>query len=514
MTAIPLHFQLPANLSAKKFLSKLSKKTDLQIASHQYMIKSFYDSFDWRLYRADLFCEYIHSQSVSFLNLIRRNNGERVVRQSLLNVPNFVGQFPDGPLKQELEPVLEMRALLPLCQLPLESYQVNILNKDQKTVLRMQIDEYEILTHHVCLHPMKGYEKAALKISQLLQQSLDLKTAPCSVLDSALKLHGRKPKDYNSKFTIQLKPEMQADKAGRIIFQQLLDMIHANEAGTIADIDSEFLHDFRIAVRCTRAGLNQMKHILPAPVISQYGAFFAWLGHITGPTRDLDVYLLNYQHYESIIPDSLRNDITPLYSLLKYKQSESQRILAKKLQGTDYRKQLSAWEQFLNDPLQKKFNDRNADLTVKRFADNRIWKMYRRLINEGNMITGTTPAEALHDLRKTCKKLRYLMEFFQSLYPQNEIRNLLKALKGFQSVLGDFQDYEVQEIKLKAFSEEMMNAKVDHNTLLAMGVLIQYLDSRRCSARNNFSDQFKSFKHTKNECAFKRLFHQDVKVIN
>ena len=53
MTAIPLHFELPENLTAEKFLAKLNKKVDFQIAAQQYTIKTFYDSFDWRLYNAD-----------------------------------------------------------------------------------------------------------------------------------------------------------------------------------------------------------------------------------------------------------------------------------------------------------------------------------------------------------------------------------------------------------------------------------------------------------------------------
>ncbi|NOR79660.1 MAG: CHAD domain-containing protein, partial [Methyloprofundus sp.] len=115
-------------------------------------------------------------------------------------------------------------------------------------------------------------------------------------------------------------------------------------------------------------------------------------------------------------------------------------------------------------------------------------------------------AEALHDLRKTCKKLRYLMEFFQSLYPATEFKTVLKALKGFQSVLGDFQDYEIQEENLKQFSEEMMDEGVASNTFLAMGVLVQHLDSMRRAARDDFSEQFDLFKQTKNQQTFKRLF--------
>ena len=508
MTETPLHFELPANLSAKKFLANIGKKVDVQIAAQQYAIKTFYDSFDWRLYNADLICEFIHSQTASNLSLIDRNSGALIAVEDMLDVPSFSGQFSKGRLKTHLEPLLEMRALLPLCQLPLVVYRVNILNKDQKTILRIQIDEYEFLTNHIRLLPLKGYEKAVQKVSELLQKPMDLKPTQCTVLNAALKQQGRKPKDYSSKLAIKLTPEMRADKASIVIYQHLLQAMQVNEAGTIADIDSEFLHDFRVAVRRTRAGLSQIKNTLPTADVAQHAGFFAWLGQITGPTRDMDVYLLSYQQYKQALPITLRDDIEPLYDFLKQKQVQIQKELAEKLKSSKYKKQLVAWEQCLKEPLAKKGKGSHAVLTIKELADQRIWKVYRHLLKDGNAIKDSSPPEVLHDLRKTCKKLRYLMEFFQSLYPDNEIKTLIKALKNFQTVLGDFQDYEVQETSIKHFSEEMMDNKVAANTLLAMGVLIQYLDAMRCAARNDFAEQFAVFKQTKNQTAFKTLFTQ------
>jgi len=97
------------------------------------------------------------------------------------------------------------------------------------------------------------------------------------------------------------------------------------------------------------------------------------------------------------------------------------------------------------------------------------------------------------------------MEFFQSLYPENQIKHFIKNLKGLQEVLGCFQDYAVQENTLKQFSEEMLNNHVHANTLLAMGVLIQNLDTLRGNARKDFSAKFATFKHEESQSAFKSL---------
>ncbi len=504
MTTIPLHFELPENLTAKKLLSKLSKKIDFQRTTQQHTITTFYDSFDWRLYNANMICEFNHSQTSSNLRLIDRNSGELIALQEMQDTPSFSGQFPEGRLRKQLEPQLEMRALLPLSQLPHETYHANVLNKDQKIILRIQVDEYEFLTDCIHLQPLKGYAKAAQKVSKLLQQSLELKPTHCTALNAALKQQHRKPKDYSSKVVIKLQPNMRADKASKVIFRHLLQAMQVNEAGTIADTDTEFLHDFRVAIRRTRACLNQMKNILPSSVIIKHSAFFAWLGQITGATRDLDVYLLNYEQYKAALPLSLREDITPLYPFLKEKQVHAQKELAKILRSAEYSKELATWEQYLKAPIEEKRKEKK--LTIKEQADQRIWKVYKRVLKEGEAIKESSPAEALHDLRKTCKKLRYLMEFFQSFYHEDDIKKLIKALKSFQTVLGNFQDYEIQEIQLKKFSLEMMENNVSANTFLAMGVLVQYLDTKKCTARNDFATQFAIFEQPKNQTTFKYLF--------
>jgi CHAD domain-containing protein len=55
---------------------------------------------------------------------------------------------------------------------------------------------------------------------------------------------------------------MRADVAAKYIYSHLLKAIKDNEQGTIADTDSEFLHDFRVAVRRPRAGLSQLNPYL------------------------------------------------------------------------------------------------------------------------------------------------------------------------------------------------------------------------------------------------------------
>jgi CHAD domain-containing protein len=507
-----LQFEFPLNLTVEKFIAGLSQEAETQLVSKQASCKTYYDSFDWRLYSNGITCEFIQEKRgtgrspLHCLLLRSIKSGLIVAELKLKKVPLFSKDFEQGIIRETLTQMLEMRALLPVCVLDYQIHHLNIFNKDQKIILRLLIEEYGSFNHRVQLQPVKGYDKAVEQITGLLTETLGLTAVDEPVLQRALQVHGRKPKDYSSKLNINLDPGMRADIAGKYIYTHLLKAIKANEQGTIADTDSEFLHDFRVAVRRTRAGLSQIRGILPANISAYYADFFGWLGQITGPTRDLDVYLLNFEGYKNSLPDSIREDLNPLYDFLQAKQRKAHKELAKKLQSEKYLSTLSEWEQYLKEPSYKLPLEQNAKLAIKELADRRIMKIFTCVLREGDAITGVSPAEVLHDLRKSCKKLRYLMEFFQSLYPEQQIKHLIKNLKELQEVLGDFQDYAVQEQALKLFSEEMMALNIPANTFLAMGVLVQDLDAHRCRARKGFSSRFEDFKQEENLAAFKLLF--------
>ena len=53
-----------------------------------------------------------------------------------------------------------------------------------------------------------------------------------------------------------------ADAAAALIAGRLVELIEANLPGTLADIDSEFLHDLRVGVRRTRSAQRQLRRRL------------------------------------------------------------------------------------------------------------------------------------------------------------------------------------------------------------------------------------------------------------
>lgn len=236
---------------------------------------------------------------------------------------------------------------------------------------------------------------------------------------------------------------------------------------------------------------------------------FKWLGQITGPTRDLDVYLLKLPGYRDSLPQSMQADLAPLHDYLQRHQKREQRKLAKQLNSERFRKLMTDWKQFLARDFDPDTWPEQACQPVAQTANNRIWKRYRMVIKEGSAVTEASPAEALHELRISCKKLRYLMEFFQSLYPEKKIRKQIKALKSLQDLLGDFHDLEVQAEALRRFGHDMQAEQSDlsSETFMAMGVLIDALNQRQEQERRRFAERFAGFARPNNRRVCKELFY-------
>jgi CHAD domain-containing protein len=242
-------------------------------------------------------------------------------------------------------------------------------------------------------------------------------------------------------------------------------------------------------------------------------ADFKWLGDITTPTRDFDVYLLTYPDFESSLPESIRPDLAPLRRFLAEHQQLAQAQLVADLDSSRYAALIDRYRSWLGAPaFAPGATDPEvvpeADRPAAEFAATRTWKAYRGLVKDGRRIDADSPAEALHDLRKDAKKLRYALECFGSLFPADEIAPLVKELKGVQDVLGEFQDCEVQKGSLRGYGEALVGEVGPRSapTLMAMGYLIEQLDERERVAREQFADRFEQFDRHHQRAQFRLLF--------
>ena len=511
-----LDFLLPAGLGADDLLARVMHTFRHHAETPRILQRTWYDSFDWRLYAINSTLEDTRDGNEHSLVWRTLKGTQGDFRLKLQKVPRFARDLPTGHFRDRLEPVLEMRELAPKLRIRSRVTTLRILNKDEKTVAYLVAEENTLprqkglrsgtLDNRVAVIAVRGFPKPGRELAKFLQEQ-GLSPAQGDLMQTALSLFGEAPGSYSSKLDLKLEPAMRADQASKLILHRLLDIMLQNEAGTRIGSDTEFLHDFRVAIRRTRSALSQIKSVFPKQIVDRYKNEFAWLGQITTPSRDLDVYLLTFDEYRDSLPAHMQADIEPLRAFLLRHQKLENRALVKALDSARYRRIIQNWRHFLDQPVNERSTLKNAGRPVIEVASKRIWRIYRNAIKEGNAITAESPHEALHDLRKTCKKLRYMMEFFQSLYPSSDIKERIKVLKTLQDNLGDFQDYEVQVSTLKEFSHQMVaEGQVPPDTLLAMGILIDGLERRQHQAREEFSGRFIGFSQQDNQERFRQLF--------
>jgi CHAD domain-containing protein len=115
----------------------------------------------------------------------------------------------------------------------------------------------------------------------------------------------------------------------------------------------------------------------------------------------------------------------------------------------------------------------------------------------------TESDSSLHELRKLIRKLRYLCEFFTSLYPENKITSLLSDLKQVQNLLGLEHDLSIQISHWNAFQEQH-KTKTDALIITSM---VANLNANKQNIIQEFSVLFTEFSSIKNQKMVDNLFN-------
>ena len=490
-------------------LASLSPRFSVHGAGRPHSVhRTWLDTFDWRLHRAGLTLEYVTGRRPAEL-VLTGPDGDLVSQQaSGLSWPARAGDLPTGPARDRLVSVAGIRALLPAARAVSRVRDLRVLNADAKTVAWLTVDRTTVsypeaaqLPARLQVTAVRGYQPQAKRVAELLAAAAGPAGPARSPLDAALAAAGRRAEDYSSKLDIQLAPDMPARLALRAVLLNLLDTIQVNVPGTLRDIDTEFLHDLRVAVRRTRSALKLAGDVLPAGPAGRFGPEFKWLGDLTTPTRDLDVYLLGYQDMADSLVSAKPAELSPFHDHLAVQRGMEQRRLARGLRSARFSRVMGDWRSTLAGLGPAQGGPRAVDL-----ATARLRRAHQRVLRQGRAISPASPPERLHDLRKRCKELRYLLEFFASLFDPAAHQRAVRDLKGLQDCLGEFQDRQVQQHELREFASQMMaDRDTPATALLAMGELAGQLGLRQQAARDEFAGRFHDFASRASERRFRVL---------
>jgi CHAD domain-containing protein len=461
--------------------------------------RTWLDTFDWRLYRAGLTLEHVTARGASELTRTGPDGLRLTAKPGQVRWPALAGVLPPGPLRDRVARVSGIRALLPVATAASQTRELRLLNEDEKTVARLVVDAASLpapagtaLPTRLSVTEVRGYQAAARRARRTLDGVPGLTLSPMTPLDAALRAAGRQAADFSGKVDVALRPAMPARDAVATILLQQLDIVERCVDGVLRDIDTEFLHDLRVAVRRTRSALKLVGDVLPGELTLRFASEFRWLGDVTTPVRDLDVHLLSFPPMAARLVAAAPTDLDPFQAFLARRRAAERRKLNRALRSERFASVAGDWRKALlaaQDARRVPPGPRAADLSAARTR-----RAYGRVIKLGSAITAASPAESLHTLRKRCKELRYVLEFFASLHDPSVYRAVLGDLKRLQDCLGEFQDSQVQREEIQALAATMLAQRAaPAPALLAMGELAAQLGVRQRKARAEFAERFAGF---------------------
>lgn len=501
---------LPKTITQARVLNQLQTGMDQKSHVRESINYIYLDSFDWRLAKKGWCLRARQKNSHCLLELSEITTGRQLATAPVELLPRMIGDFPEGNLRNYLCKYLPPRAVLPIFELHLDRIEVVSKDGEGKIRFRLYLDKpgvrrrseqkgFNALPDWLWIEPVVGYEKYSQRFISGLTRKSSLITVDETPFSLCLKTLDINLAENFSRRQISMQSEDKTANVVASILLHQLDVMEHNEWGVINNIDSEFLHDFRIAVRRTRSALGQIKGIFEDSDLDIYKAEFAWLGALTTPARDLDVMLLEFKKYQSMLPGKQSDDLLPLKDYFVGEHKFDYEKLTTSLRSERYIELKRNWRDILQNP-ELNLAGKNANRPVSAVARERISHVYKRILKEGRRITPESPDTDYHELRKSGKKLRYLMEFFRELYDKKEIKVLIKELKLFQDNLGEFQDLCIHIEKLDDFLAQI---KSEHEELVAtqnaIQKLIEKMNKRKSEVLDEFHDRFVRFSSNKNQ---------------
>jgi CHAD domain-containing protein len=476
-------------------VAALSPHFEVAAGAVQTVRRARLDTFDGRLRSAGLLLEQRTSASSVQLVLKLTEAGQSVVAETAdPSWPALVEALPAGPVRDAVAPVAGIRALMVISDEKRRVRRIDLRNKDQKVVARLELAEPVAASSapaELTVHELRGYADQARRAATLLN-AIGLREVESE--DDRGGGSAAHAVDRDAPATLLLSA----------VFSDFLAAMRNNLPGLLDDVDTEFLHDFRVAVRRTRSTLKLGRPALPDSMRSRWEPEFKWLGDLTTPVRDLDVYELDLPTMAEWLVAANGTDLEPFAKHLRRRRTAERRTLVRGLKSARFERLLAEWEEALSALTAPQPASDEPQPTAGELAGASIDRAYARVAGGGSAISADSPAEELHTLRKRCKELRYALEVFAPVIDKQSRKRAVSELKELQDVLGRFQDTEVQRHAMRDFAAEMM---VDGNAgaLLAMGELIGHLDTEQNRARAEFEGVFDHFVRPSNARRMHRL---------
>jgi len=490
----------------------LKEEWCLEILPRKSKVLTFWDTFEWGIW----FGERVLFSCGNVYHLCARDNngwlGPVQCEEEAVGRRRFWGEFETPSMREILEGLLGLRGLAPVAEGIFGLRQCELRNDMGKIVCRIEWTtvstgehEEDVLLRYCQVMPLLGYEFESTRVVELLT----LRGARLSgdgPLDILLHHSNHLPQKYTLRPSFGLTRDTPAREAVSRVVRTVLAIATRNVPGIIEDLDTEFLHDYRICLRKIRSVLSLVKDVFPREATHRLRRLLGELARETNRLRDLDVYLLARDEYRGMLPPELRKCLDGMFDDFSAERECEMRRTASRMQKRAHLRLIQELEDFFRVDARHEHSPA-ADLPVGLLVYQCIYKRYKKIRKIAAGFGVETPDEMVHQLRIEGKKLRYLMEFFSELIPREDTAEAQKLLRRLQGRLGDFNDASVQQKSLLSYWNQNKHGS---EVAFGLGGLISILYHRQQQARERIKHELDEFCGGSTASAFKRSFRLPV----
>jgi CHAD domain-containing protein len=507
-------FILPDNINKKVLLEMLSQHFTVKTGQSINEDIAIIESFNWGLYQHNMLAVRQEDNSISLYT----DDSTFLDPELALKIDGigtrsrFWWDFPEGEARDILKGILDLRALYPVFQGKLKIEEVNLQDDEGKTLVFGQMISIfsperpaTPILREIKISSLTGYDDEYLQAVSILEQ-LRAFIPTKTPLDTFYGAIGVAPTPYTVKPKLNLDPQATTRTSVSSIIKTMIEKQRQTEQGIIKDIDTEYLHHYRVALRMIRAAIAQLKEVFPEQEQLKLKERFGALARDTNQLRDLDVFILDKERYMNLLPPALRDGLLPMYKDFEQSRSAEVKRVARRLSSKAYQNEIESLQSlFINgySALETAWSEKpTIELAVEK-----IQKRYRKIQKAASKITQDTPDEAIHSIRIECKKLRYLLYFFGDLFNKKQVKIAGNHLKSLQDTLGIFNDLSVQCDFLQQYLYDTEHkAKKDVLLIASLGGLITSLYTLQKQERENCIRELAVFSNKENRQLFNETF--------
>lgn len=460
---------------------------------------TLWDSFEWQLWFGGL----VLYSSEGVYHLCARDGGwigAEISSEKISGSPSrYAADFKAPAAREKLASLLALRGLAPVGTAVFRRRLAELRNDKEKIVCRFDWlevlagpNDREAIVRYCRVRSLLGYEMEAQVAAEALRAH-GAQACAEGPLEILLRNACNLPRPYSLRPVFDVDPHMSArDAVGRIV-RAMLVLLRENEERIPGDVDTEFLHDYRICLRKIRSVLSLVKGIYPEKEAEKMRHLLARLARETNKLRDLDVYLLSRERYMEMLPPAFRAALGAMFSEFAAERASEILKVTRTIRSKAHHKRMAELETFFNESTVHDPTE-NAFVPVGPFVFQRIYKRYRKIRAIAATLEDDAPDEAVHQVRIEGKKLRYLIEFFEEIIPTTEVATAEKQLRRLQAQLGNFNDCSVQQKALLDYWEKKKNKPGDQlGIALSLGGLVSLLHRSQLKQRERIFSVMNEF---------------------